>query len=119
MAGKKIESKRPRRARAKALSLKARKHLLETLIYGALEDLPDKDIEAVSELLTNIAINVLTDGLGVAEGGIAVLHPTHPTARLLNAINDHIEATDEPGDKIVERLIASLGSQAAYASQPN
>jgi hypothetical protein len=107
------------KARPKAMSLKARKRLLETLVDSALDDMPDQDIEPIAEHLVKIGLYLVIAERDIEEDDVVMIHPTHPTTRLLNAINDHIEATNEPGDKLVERLIASLGSQAAYASQPN
>jgi hypothetical protein len=101
------------------MSLKARRQLVLTLLDSALEDLPEKDAEVISELLWKRAVQITQNKFDIDIDNMLMLTMTSPTQRLLTAINDHMIATDEAGDTIVERLIACLGSQDAYASQPN
>lgn len=101
------------------MSLKARRRLLDTLIDGALAGLPRQDINAIAELLIKRGASLVADEFEFDPDLAILLHPAHPTTQILNAINEHLEATGEDNETLVTRVINCLGSQAAAASQPN
>lgn len=102
------------------MPLRARQRLLATLIDGALAKLPKKHVNAIAEQLIKRGLELVERTFDVQNSAdVIMLHPEHETTRLLAAINAHIEKTNEDGDVLVARLIACMGSQAAYGSQPN
>lgn len=101
------------------MSLKARQRLVLTLLDAALEDLPKKHANFVAELLLSRGVEIVEGKLDVDGDALIMLHPAHPTTRLLSAINAHMIATDEPGETIVDRLIKCLGSSDALDALPN
>lgn len=119
MANKPTKKRSTKKLIAKPTCLRTRKRLLETLLDSVFDGMPQQDANAIAELLCRRACALVEKTHGIDSTHIVLLHPTHPTTQLLNAINAHLEVTDEDGEQVVARLISTLGSQAAFGSQPN
>lgn len=118
---KKVKRHATRSPRTKrTIPLATRCKLIDTLIDGAIDGLPRKHRDAVAKHLVERALVLFSDTHGLDPNSpIVVIHPTHGTSRLLNAIDNHIEATDEDSGDVVARLIACLGTKAAADAQAN
>lgn len=114
----------PKKARRKksrpAIPIEVRRRLLHSVLRQTFKGIAN-DAEAIrlGEDLLEYGRRVIAGANNVANpDDVITIYPTHGTTRLLNAIDAHIESTKERDADVVNRLIACLGSQAAFGSQP-
>lgn len=101
--------------------MRVRYKLLHTTLSELFKGIRnDRDAVALAEACVEYGFRIIArvNGLESPEHVLAIT-PNAGTARLLNAIDAHIGKTKEAGDAVVMRLIACLGSQAAYGSLPH
>lgn len=108
MARKKTKTKPTKKAPARTWLAKTR------AIYRDLHQLFDDapDLDKALELARNVA------GIGAAYSSAivgknpdnaVVLHLNDPFARLLHAINDHVQASNADADAVITNLIPKIG----------